>query len=213
VPERIGEWIGMADGRRFWPLDPRPGEVDASDIAHSLARTCRFAGRCERFYSVAQHSVLVARLVKGAGVDDRELLLHALLHDAAEAYLGDIIRPVKGALWVERDGYFESFATTEARLLACIRARFGLQELSAEESNLIKAADDVALATEARDLMGDPRWPGLPEPIAEAVVPVPPVPAQRQFEHLLEQLTHTGEPEPSPMRGRRGGAPDPRSSD
>ena len=86
---RKGDWMQTFTGKKFWPLDPRSDDVDIKDIAHSLALTCRFNGQCNLFYSVAQHSVFVSRLVTPSQA------LAALLHDSTEAYLGDIIRPIK----------------------------------------------------------------------------------------------------------------------
>lgn len=208
--ERIGEWMGMDSGRKFWPLDPRASEVSIKDIAHALSRICRFGGRCERFYSVAQHSVLVANLVKRA---HPWLAMHALLHDAAEAYLGDVIRPLKVSLWVIRGGAIESFETTEARVHASILDAFELRDICDDERAVIKRADDKALATEARDLMGNPGWPDLPMPDPAIVEPVPPVAATEMFMKRFEQLSASSGPS-YVMSGRRGGMPqDPRETD
>src|SRR6266700_4788978 len=87
-----GDWIQTAMGRKFWPMDPRSGEVFIDDIAHALSMLCRFGGHCIRFYSVAEHSVLLSR------VAEPRFKLWALLHDASEAYLADVPRPVKPAL-------------------------------------------------------------------------------------------------------------------
>ncbi len=93
--EREGDWIATYTGRRFYPLDPRPGDIDIADIAHSLSLKCRFGGHCDRFYSVAEHSVLVYRHVG---------TLEALMHDAEEAYspFGDVPRPIKASIpWLK----------------------------------------------------------------------------------------------------------------
>lgn len=89
---RQGNWMITASGRRYYPLDPRADEVDINDIAHSLAKQCRWGGHCPKFYSVAEHSVLVSTQVP------REHALTALLHDATEAYLVDVPRPIKAHL-------------------------------------------------------------------------------------------------------------------
>lgn len=89
---RNGDWMLMNSGCRYWPLDPRPGDFDIKDIAHGLAHTCRWGGQVDQFYSVAEHSVLVSRYVR------RELRMNALMHDAAEAFVGDIPRPLKRIL-------------------------------------------------------------------------------------------------------------------
>jgi hypothetical protein len=89
---RIGDWIQTYSGRQFFPLDPRADEIHIEDVAHSLSLQCRYAGHCRRFYSVAEHSVHLARFVSAPNK------LWALLHDASEAYLVDVPRPVKPAL-------------------------------------------------------------------------------------------------------------------
>ena len=76
-------------GKEFYPLDPNPADIDIKDIAHALSNCCRFAGHIKSFYSVAQHSVIVSELC------EPENALAGLLHDASEAYLSDIARPVK----------------------------------------------------------------------------------------------------------------------
>lgn len=91
----MSTWTGVA----FYPLDPRPEEVNIIDIARALSNAARYNGMC-RFYSVAEHSVLVSRLVPP------ELALEGLLHDAGEAYTGDVTRPMKNCM-SEDDGYFK----------------------------------------------------------------------------------------------------------
>lgn len=76
MTERIGDWIQTFTGRQFWPLDPQPDHIDIADIAHALAHDCRFGGHCRRFYSVAEHSVLLSRAVAP------EFRLAALMHDS-----------------------------------------------------------------------------------------------------------------------------------
>ena len=86
---RKGHYMQTASGRAYWPLDPRPEDITIEDIAHALGHICRYGGHCLTFYSVAEHSVLVSRLVPP------EHALKALLHDAPEAYCGDVVRPLK----------------------------------------------------------------------------------------------------------------------
>lgn len=93
VPPRTGDFMQTFTGRQYWPMDPRPHEVYIEDIAHSLSLQCRYAGHCLRFYSVAEHSVLIARHL--AGTHAPEVALAGLLHDAPEAYCVDIPRPLK----------------------------------------------------------------------------------------------------------------------
>ena len=90
--EAGSEWIITASGKRFYLRRPTPADIDAGDVAHALAHICRFNGHTREFYSVAQHSILVSRLLPD------ELKLAGLLHDAAEAYCGDMVKPLKNCL-------------------------------------------------------------------------------------------------------------------
>lgn len=139
--DRRGDWIPMASGKRYWPLDPRPGDVSIVDVAKGLAGVKRFNGRTRFPYSVAQHSVMVSDLLPGP------LKLLGLLHDAAEAYLGDVVTPVK-------DLIRPLFDPLEAATMAAVHARYGLAELAADHAAAaeVKRADLLALATEARDV-------------------------------------------------------------
>lgn len=124
-------------GRTIRPLDPNPDDICIEDIAHALSNQCRWTGHLESFSSVAEHSVRVAWLVPD------ELKLEALLHDASEAYLSDIARPVKKA-----PGFAETYLKFEAQLEAAVAVAFGLpqrDEMHAE----IKAADQYTLEAEA----------------------------------------------------------------
>ena len=149
---RIGNWMQTASGRMFWPLDPRAEEVSLDDIAHSLGMQGRFAGHARRFYSIAEHSVYVSFLVPKADA------LHALLHDASEAYVIDVPRPLKPFLV----GYKE----IEDNVWRAIAEHFGI---APEMPASIKLADNRVLLAEQRQLMGPPPapWlvPGDPAPI------------------------------------------------
>jgi len=90
-------WIATYTGGRFYPLDPRPEDVCIADIAHSLSQICRFNGQTLQFYSVAQHSVLVSKLLGQGGPSPIHEFM-GLKHDAAEAYLCDLVRPIKREL-------------------------------------------------------------------------------------------------------------------
>lgn len=90
-------WLTTYGGRKVDLLEPRPDDIDLLDIAHALSMICRYGGHCPRFYSVAEHSVLVSHIVP------RRLALFGLLHDAHEAYLGDVITPLKNLLPPYRD--------------------------------------------------------------------------------------------------------------
>jgi len=179
---RIGDWCQTYTGKQFWPLDPRPEDVNIFDIAHALSLQCRFNGHCREFYSVAQHSVLVSRAIpKQCGDDAR---LWGLLHDAAEAYIGDMIRPLKANMW--------AFKQAESRIMTAVAQHFGLDD---KDPDIVKHFDSVLLATEARDLMGKPPvpWVDLPAPLDRVIIPWSPSVAEDQFigeyEWLIESVT------------------------
>lgn len=104
------DWIQTYSGNQFWPLIPA-GRIEIEDIAAALSKLCRFGGHCTRFYSVAEHSIHVAWAVPP------EHQLTALLHDASEAYLSDIVAPVKRQL--------VGYAEAEERVSRAIAGRFG----------------------------------------------------------------------------------------
>jgi carbon storage regulator CsrA len=139
------EWIQTYTGRAIWPCCPDAKDINAEDIAHALSLKCRFQGHCKYFYSVAQHSVIVSELVP------HTYRLHALLHDANEAYLPDVPAPIKDLIQGWRD--------IEDVLQSCINEKFGV--LGLPDAHLyVDDADSIALATERRDLMNPPpyRW-------------------------------------------------------
>lgn len=170
-------WIQTQSGRAFDLLDPRAEDVDVADIAHALSRINRFSGHTHgEPYSVAHHSMLVADLLASWGAPPA-IVREGLLHDAAEAYYGDITSPVKRALDALRDvaaarageasGHTRIvlanlFALTDS-IDRVVRASLMLPE---HETPIVKRADLVALAIERRDLFGgvaEPRDWALPE--------------------------------------------------
>ncbi len=176
-------WIQTFSGKKFFPLWARPGriaqpgEINIDDIAHALSMKCRFSGHCRSFYSVAEHSVRVSRLVPP------HARAWALMHDAAEAYLPDIASPIKDSIYVDLEpGMMIPFASLERLLLQAIANRFGLISDMPPE---VKDADLVMLATEARDLMAPPPepWSQIPgiEPDAGIIKPWTPDEAEHQF--------------------------------
>jgi len=169
------DWIQTATGRRFYPLSPPPEDVDIRDIAHALSLLCRFNGHSAAFYSVAEHSVRVCDSLP------REHQLWGLLHDAAEAYLGDLPRPLKRQL--------PTFSQAENVVLRCVTERYGL---SWPMPAAVRAADDQLLATEARDLMGAPDWARGTEPLPGPIEPWPPERARAAFLERFQALTTTG---------------------
>lgn len=89
IATRTGHWLRTFSGKRYFPADPHPDDVCLEDVAHALSLLCRYGGHCSRFYSVAEHSVLVSYMVP------ERHALSALLHDATEAYCVDLPRPLK----------------------------------------------------------------------------------------------------------------------
>lgn len=138
--DRGGDWIQTYTGRAFWPLDPDPEEVDLLDIATALSRICRYNGHCLKFYSVAEHCIHVASLLPD------HLKLWGLLHDASEAYICDIPRPIKPHL--------TNYYAIEEVIMRAIAERFQLlpTEIPAE----VKYADNQMLTTEQLQIMSPP---------------------------------------------------------
>ncbi len=174
------DWIQTFTGRQFWPLDPRVEDVCIEDIAHALSNTCRFCGHTREFYSVAQHSILESCYVEAIG-GPRVDALWGLLHDASEAYLHDITRPLKRS-----DLFGEAYVKAEARLMRVIADAFGLP---GEMPGNVKFADEVALVTEMRDLMDHVPAGQYAEPLREDIVPWTPRSAELAFLDRFHALT------------------------
>lgn len=145
VSDPRGPWMQVNSGGRFYPLDPRPEEVNIRDIAKSLSKMVRFNGHTDRFYSVAEHSVHVSRLC-------REKRLSALLHDATEAYVGDMIRPLKYAM--------PAFREVEKGVWKAVASHFDIEEDLGEE---IHRADNLMCAREKLDIFSNSeQWENFP---------------------------------------------------
>ncbi|MFO0144076.1 MAG: phosphohydrolase [Betaproteobacteria bacterium] len=174
TPARRGDWIQTFTGRKFWPLDPRPEDVCIEDIAHALALKCRYTGHCHTFYSVGQHSYCVSYLVPA------EDALWGLLHDAAEAYLPDVARPLKKDM--------PDFHVIEALVMAAICEKFGLQP---EQPASVSEADALILGQEKRDLMtAGPSWGPIDTlPTLGTIIPWPWQSARANFIARFNELT------------------------
>jgi 5'-nucleotidase len=162
--------IHLRSGRMVNPLDLQVEDIDIEDIAHALGNQCRFSGHTREFYSVAEHSVRASYIV------DPEFAYDALLHDAAEAYLQDMARPLKN-----EPRFGQAYRGAEARAEKVIGEALGVTFPMPPQ---VKAADEIMLVTEARDLMhGTSEWTHYtdvePEPIA--ISPWSPRMARRKF--------------------------------
>lgn len=140
---RTGSFMQTFTGRQYWPCDPRPHEVFIEDIAHSLSLQCRYAGHCLRFYSVAEHSVLIARSL--AATHAPEVALAGLLHDAPEAYCVDIPRPLKP--------YLTNYRAIEQDNWLAIAMRY---QLDRELPREVHDADNRIIADELVNLVPMP---------------------------------------------------------
>jgi len=170
-------------GTYFDFMQPEQCAIDIQTIAHALSHICRFTGHTSSFYSVAQHSVLVSQLVPP------EHAMAGLLHDAAEAYLGDVASPLKQLL--------PEYKAIEKRVEAHVLACFGLPATLPPE---VKQADLLALAIEQRDLMPchDDVWecehtPGFYRGVASDLInPLTPYEARMEFLKRFEDLLLLG---------------------
>jgi hypothetical protein len=174
-PARRGDFMQTYSGKAFFPLDPRVQDVDIRDIAHSLALQCRYAGHCRRFYSVAEHSVLIARWLVGRA--DAETALWGLLHDASEAYLVDVPRPVKPSLV----GYKEA----EAKVMEVIAKHFGMP-LGMPE--IVHEADNRIIADEIVNMTRMPWHAKHDDPLGVPLMYWSPSEAEEEFLATFEAL-------------------------
>lgn len=172
------DMIFLFSGGMIRPLAPRVEDINIKDIAHALSNQCRFTGHTSTFYSVAEHCVLTMRAVA-----DPALRLTALLHDASEAYLADIARPVKKA-----PGFAETYLAFEGALEVVIAQAYGLVYPFPEEITL---ADDAMLAREIHSLMPRSlaeRWPE-PHYTVPLIESWDPQRAEVEFKHAYFSLT------------------------
>jgi uncharacterized protein len=128
---RKGDYLITISGRKFWPMDPAVEDVDIHDIAWALSRICRFGGHVNTHYSVATHCTAISYLVP------EEDALWALLHDASEAYVGDMVRPLKNSM--------EEYREAEERVISVIMRKFGLPDKMPES---VHYADKMILEAE-----------------------------------------------------------------
>jgi len=140
-------WIVTASGKQFFPFNPDIESIDIKDIAHALSNMCRFSGHTVRFYSVAQHSVIVSRMLindEQDGVQNRLLRLAGLLHDAAEAYTFDCPSPILRSFLELKD--------LQDNLLTLVAKKFDIPP-GLIFSRQVYISDMRTLMTEKRDLI------------------------------------------------------------
>lgn len=169
-----GDWMQTHTGRRFYPLTPRPAEVDPEDVAHALSLLCRYGGHVERFYSVAEHCVLMSEAVAP------ENALAALLHDATEAYVVDVPRPLKRQL--------PGYRAIEEGVWTAIAYRFRVDLTLPDD---VKEADNRILLTERAALMPRAeRWAVDDEcdPLPVVITGWSPVEAEQRYIARLAEL-------------------------
>lgn len=178
INQKNSGWFPTYTGIKFYPRSAKLNDIYITDIAHSLSMQCRFAGHIAHFYSIAQHSILVSQNVP------QELALEGLLHDAAEAYCQDLIRPLK------HSPGFEAYREIEHRLEQLIAQRFGLVY---PWPAAIKEADNALLQTERRDLYPDGvgakfAWNLDAQPLVTPILPTPPHVAEERFLRRFREL-------------------------
>jgi len=168
-----GPYICTYTGGKFYPLDVRKSDIKIEDVAHALSNMCRFGGHSALFYSVAQHSVLVSRELPDG------MKLQGLLHDASEAYLVDIPRPIK------KLADFTEYRRIERNTQKAIYKKFKVPD---RDSELLHRVDNLILATEAYYLMDDPVWARKLPKLATIISPWHPAKAEVMFLEEFERL-------------------------
>jgi len=138
-------WILTYTGKRFDTLNPKPEDICIEDIAHALSMICRFGGHCRQFYSVAQHCLLVSCNLPV------EAELWGLMHDAAEAYVGDVVTPIKRLLYVENGGIAaDGFWEFEEKILHCVATAL---DMAWPPPKIVREIDTRVMLGEADFLM------------------------------------------------------------
>lgn len=177
VTTMVGPTIMLNSGALLDFLDPSSSKFTIDDIAHGLSNICRYAGQCSQFYSVAEHSLHVSRVAKGHE-------FAALMHDAAEAFTGDITRPLKQLV--------PAFKRIEREIEKAIFARFGLPT---DLPKAVKDADLRVLAAEQSQIMpvGTDDWARTEEilPASIRILHLAPDEAKRRFLEAFESLKMT----------------------
>jgi hypothetical protein len=191
---KIEHWFPTFTSKIINLENPTPDMVDIEDIAHALSMTCRFGGHCRDFYSVAEHSVnvqILGSLLPQLYNENQRRALALLLHDSAEAYLGDVVSPLKRML---RPQYQE----LEKRWLRAIEIKFNLGNLLTEPEPLVKHCDLRALSIEIENLCSPVHpdwWTKFEKPTLAAlhdldIQCLSPAQARRKFLTYFKQLSN-----------------------
>lgn len=171
-----GSWMQTYTGRQFYPLDPQPEDIDPLDIAHALSLICRYGGHVGSFYSVAEHCLLLSEAV------EPEHAAWALLHDATEAYVGDMVRPLKH--------HMPDYCVIENNLMSVIAERFGLG-LAIDMPDAVKDADNRILLDERAALFNGTPAPWVVddlEPLGVTVSGFSPIEAEARYLDRLREV-------------------------
>ncbi|MBQ7925819.1 MAG: hypothetical protein IJ335_05935 [Lachnospiraceae bacterium] len=139
-------YITTYTGKHFDPLEPDMAQVDIRDIAHALSLTCRGNGHVKTFFSVAQHCINCALEAEKRGYSSR-LVLACLIHDASEAYMSDVPRPLKRCLG--------EYCRAEDKLLDLIYEKYLGTSLTDEEEQLVKSIDNDMMYYDLKELLGE----------------------------------------------------------
>ncbi len=166
-------WMQTYSGKRYYPLSPNPQDIDMEDIAHSLSLLCRFGGHVDRFYSVAEHCVVLSKWVAP------ENALAALLHDATEAYVVDLPRPVKHVL--------PQYKELEAVVWDAIARKYNIDPILPED---VKEGDNRILINEHKTLMSrSETWTvDALEPLPVEITGWPPQDAEYMYIQRFQEL-------------------------
>ena len=180
TPEIINEAVIVTpSGKQLRIFDPKPEQIEIADIATALSKICRFSGMTERFYSVAEHSIYVSRL-SGAWA------MEGLLHDASEAYLGDIVRPLK------RSGMYEAYIEAEHLVSLAIAEKFNLSYFIDGWPVEVERADKEIVKVESRHLRPwlPPKESAIPRPfsLVAGKTTMSPAEAERAFLDRFAEL-------------------------
>lgn len=182
-----GAWMQTFSGLQFFPLDPKVEDVAAIDIAHALSLTCRYGGHVKQFYSVAEHCVRISWWLQEQG-EPWDVQLAGLLHDAAEAYIGDMVRPLKH--------HMPAYQEIDRDVSRVIYSVFGCPTEYADElPPRVKEADNRILLDERDALLSTPPGSWEQDALHPLGIPItcwPPASAEAMYAELLQDLTIGG---------------------